>query len=135
MRFYFKRGCKNIPCFGIIAQGLQSIFVERNNANSRKDVLEKIIKRQKDFIEGKVVMPFMVFPEGTTTFGRHLLKFKKRAFYNLYNLLTIKPNIVHPNLNPHFHLSCGSTPVGINYARTLTELYVQTEYIELLLMN
>ena len=90
-------------------------------------------------------MPFMVFPVGTTTSGRHLLKFKKGAFYNL---LLIKPNIVHPNLNPHFHLDCRSdkygnikkidcrsTPVGINYARTLTELYVQTEYIELPIMT
>ena len=130
--FISKEAVKSIPVFGTIAQGLQTIFVDRNNANSRKDVLNKIIQRQKDFIEGKPVMPFMIFPEGTTTSGRHLLKFKRGAFYSF---LPIKPNIVHPNLNPHFHLGCGSTPVGINYARTLTELFVQTEYIELPIMT
>ena len=130
--FISKEAVKSIPIFGTIAQGLQTIFVDRNNLNSRKEVLEKIIKRQKDFIEGKPVMPFMIFPEGTTTSGRHLLKFKRGAFYSF---LPIKPNIIHPNLNPHFHLGCGSTPVGVNYGRTLTELFVQTEYIELPIMT
>ena len=130
--FISKEDIIRTPIFGKIAQGLQSIFVDRNNPNSRKEVLDKIIKKQKDFIEGKPVMPFMVFPEGTTTSGRHLLKFKRGAFYSL---LPVKPNIVHPNLNPHFHLGCGSTDVGINYARTLTELFVQTEYIELPIMT
>ena len=130
--FISKEAVIRTPIFGKIAQGLQSIFVDRNNLNSRKEVLKKIIEKQKDFIEGKPVMPFMIFPEGTTTSGRHLLKFKRGAFYSL---LPIKPNIVHPNLNPHFHLGCGSTDVGINYARTLTELFVQTEYIELPIMT
>ena len=130
--FISKEAIIRTPIFGKIAQGLQSIFVDRNNPNSRKEVLDKIIKKQKDFIEGKPVMPFMIFPEGTTTSGRHLLKFKRGAFYSL---LPVKPNIVHPNLNPHFHLGCGSTDVGINYARTLTELFVQTEYIELPIMT
>ena len=130
--FISKGDVKKYPIFGKIAQGLQSIFVDRNNPNSREEVFEKIIQRQKDFMEGKPVMPFMIFPEGTTTSGRHLFKFKKGAFYNL---MPVKPNIVLPNLNPYFHLGCGSTSVGINYARTLTELYVQTEYIELPIMT
>ena len=130
--FISKEAVKKIPIFGKIAQGLQSIFVDRNNPNSRKEVLEKIITKQNDYMEGKAVMPFMIFPEGTTTSGRHLLKFKKGAFYSF---LPVKPNIVHPNLNPHFHLGCGSTDVGINYARTLTELFVQTEFIELPIMT
>ena len=130
--FISKEEVKNLPVFGKIAQGLQTIFVDRNNPNSRKEVLEKIVQRQKDFIEGKPVMPFMIFPEGTTSSGRYLFKFKKGAFYNL---MPIKPNIILPNLNPYFHLGCGSTSVGINYARTLTELYVQTEFIELPIMT
>ena len=130
--FISKEAVIRTPIFGKIAQGLQSIFVERNNKNSRQEVLEKIIQRQKDIMEGKPVMPFMIFPEGTTTSGRHLLKFKKGPFSTF---LPVKPNIVHPNLNPYFHLGCGSTDVGINYGRTLTELYVQTEYIELPIMT
>ena len=130
--FISKEAVLRTPIFGKIAQGLQSIFVDRNDLNSRKEVLQKLIQRQKDIMEGKPVMPFMIFPEGTTTSGRHLLKFKKGAFYTF---LPVKPNIVHPNLNPYFHLGCGSTDVGVNYCRTLTELYVQTEFIELPIMT
>ena len=130
--FISKLDVKSYPIFGKIAQGLQSIFVDRSNPNSRKEVLDKIIERQKDYIEGKPVMPLMIFPEGTTTSGRHLLKFKRGAFYSL---LPVKPNIIHPNLNSQFHLGCGSTPVGINYGRTLTELFVQTEFIQLPIMT
>ena len=73
--FISKEAVKRTPIFGKIAQGLQSIFVDRNNPNSRKEVLEKIIEKQKDFMKGEPVMPFMIFPEGTTTSGIHLLKF------------------------------------------------------------
>jgi 1-acyl-sn-glycerol-3-phosphate acyltransferase len=130
--FISKSDVKNNPVFGKIAQGLQSIFVDRSNPNSRKEVLEKIMERQKEYMNGEPVMPIMIFPEGTTSSGRHLFKFKKGAFTSL---LPIKPNIILPNLNRNFHLGCGSTKVGINYARTLTELYVQTEFIELPIMT
>ena len=130
--FISKEDVKTNPVFGKIAQGLNSIFVDRNNKESKEHTLEKIIKRQKEFIEGKPVMPFMIFPEGTTSSGRHLLTFKRGAFYSL---LPVKPNIILPNLNNKFHLGCGSTNVGINYGRTLTNLYVQTEFIELPIMT
>ena len=77
-------------------------------------------------------MPFMIFPEGTTSSGRHLLEFKRGAFYSL---LPIKPNFILPNLNDEFHLGCGDTNVGINYGRTLTKLYVRTDFIELPIMT
>jgi lysophosphatidylcholine acyltransferase/lyso-PAF acetyltransferase len=130
--FISKEDVKTNPVFGKIAQGLNSIFVDRNSTESKEHTLEKIIKRQKEFIEGKPVMPFMIFPEGTTSSGRHLLTFKRGAFYSL---LPVKPNIILPNLNNKFHLGCGSTNVGINYGRTLTNLYVQTEFIELPIMT
>ena len=79
--FISKEAVKKTLIFGKIAQGLQSIFVDRNNSNSRKEeVLEKNNWKTKRFMEGKAVMPFMIFPEGTTTSGRHLLKVKKGAF-------------------------------------------------------
>lgn len=130
--FISKESVSNVPVFGKIAIGLQSVFVNRENAKSRGDVLNKIIERQKKIYNEENVMPLMIFPEGTTTSGRHLLKFKKGAFVNL---LPIKPLFIHPNLNNNFHLGCGSTNVGINYLRTLTELYVQTYYYELPIMT
>ena len=130
--FISKAGVKKMPIFGKIAIGLQSIFVDRNDNNSRKNTLAQVLQKQKDFIEGKPVMPLMIFPEGTTTSGRHLLSFKKGAFFNL---LPVKPNFILPNLNNNFHLGCGSTKVGINYGRTLTEFFVQTEFVELPIMT
>ena len=112
--------------------GLQSVFVDRNNPNSRKKTLDDIMKKQKDYMEGKPVMPFMIFPEATTTSGRHLLSFKRGAFFSL---LPVKPNFILPNLNNDFHLGCGSTKVGINYGRSLTELFVQTQFYELPIMT
>ena len=130
--FISKEGVKTQPVFGRIATGLQSIFVNRADNNSKQNTFEEITKRQKDFMEGKNVLPFMIFPEGTTNSGRHLLTFKRGAFYSL---LPVKPNIILPNINNRFHLGCGSTNVGINYGRTLTELFVQTEFIELPIMT
>ena len=130
--FISKASVKKMPIFGKIETGLQTIFVDRGDTNSRRNTLNAVIQRQKDFMEGKPVMPFMIFPEGTTTSGRHLLNFKKGAFVNL---LPIKPNFILPNLNNNFHLGCGSTKVGINYGRTLTELFVYTEFVELPIMT
>ena len=130
--FISKEEVKKMPIFGKIAMGLQSVFVYRNNPNSRKKTLDDIIKKQKDYMEGKPVMPFMIFPEATTTSGRHLLSFKRGAFFSL---LPVKPNFILPNLNNDFHLGCGSTKVGINYGRSLTELFVQTQFYELPIMT
>ena len=130
--FISKDGVKKTPIIGNIAKGLQSIFVDRNDITSKEKTLEQIMNRQKEFMEGKPVMPFMIFPEGTTSSGRHLLAFKRGAFMSL---LPIKPNIILPNLNNNFHLGCGSSNVGINYGRTLTNLYVETEFIELPIMT
>ncbi len=130
--FISKKSIKSIPVFGPLTNGLQSIFVDRKNPNSRKEVLEKIMERQKDYMEGRAVMPLMIFPEGTTTSGRHILKFKKGAFYSS---LPIKPNIIHSNLSRSLHLGCGACDVNFNYCRSLTELYFQTEFIELPIMT
>jgi len=42
--------------------------------------MEKIQQRVNDYNEGKNVNPLLIFPEGTTSNGRGLLKFKIGAF-------------------------------------------------------
>ena len=128
----FQKNQLKTPIFGKIAKGLQIIFIDRENPNSWKEVLEQIIERQKKFMEGKPVMSFIIFPEGSTNSGRHFLKFKKGSFINL---LPVKPNIIHPNLNSNFHLRCGATDVGTNYETTLSELYFLSEFNELPIMK
>ena len=126
--FVGKEEIKNIPFFGKMGLALHSMYVNRNSSGSKNNILEEIMERQKNFIEGKPVMPFMIFPEGTTTSGRHILRFKKGAFNSL---LPIKATFLHPNLNDNYHLACGSSDVGMNFVRSLAHLYLKAEYIEL----
>ena len=126
--FVAKDEIRETPIFGKMASSLQTIFVDRNNTGSKNNTLDQIVERQQNFIEGKPVMPFMIYPEGTTTSARHLLKFKKGAFSTL---LPVNATILHPNLSADYHLSCGSSDVGMNFLRSLSKLYVKIEYIEL----
>ena len=114
--------------FGKLSKALDSILVNRNNTGSKNNTLDEIVERQKDFIEGKPVIPFMIYPEGTTSAGRHILRFKKGAFISL---MPIKATILQANLSNSYHLSCGGCDVAMNFARSLTQLYVKAEYIEL----
>ena len=129
--FVAKEAIKRTPIFGKMNMGLCSILVDRSSTGAKKDVIELIEERQKDQMEGKPVIPFMIFPEGTTTSGRHILKFKKGAFNSL---LPVKPTMIHPNLNREHHLGCGSSNAGISFMRSLAEIYNNIEYIELPIM-
>ena len=126
--FVAKDAVKDYFIFGKLAAALDTMFVDRNRTSSKNDILSEIIQRQRDFIEGKPVMPFMIYPEGTTTSGRHLLKFKKGAFASL---LPVKASILFPNLSNEYHLSCGSSDVAMNFFRSLSKLFVKSEYVEL----
>lgn len=75
--------------------------------------------------------PIVVFPEGTTTSGRHLLPFKKGAFASL---LPLKPVLVSGNRYASFHLGCGSSDVLINWMRGMTKLYTVFDVKELPIM-
>jgi lysophosphatidylcholine acyltransferase/lyso-PAF acetyltransferase len=126
--FVAKIGVTKIPVIGPFLQTIQSIFVDRSNTNSKNNILDIIFERQKDFFEGKPVMPFMIFPEGTTNSGRHLLPFKRGAFNSL---LPVKATIILPNLYENYHLAVGSSDVGCNYLLSLSKLYNKVEYFEL----
>ena len=39
-----------------------------------------MLERQKTLMEGNPEIPLMIYPDGTTSFSRHLLTFKKGAF-------------------------------------------------------
>lgn len=69
----------------------------------------------------------LIFPEGTTTSGRHLIKFKRGAFDSL---LPIKPYIIKSN-NKIFDTSTGSTDLGVHFVIFLCFLYHSYEIIDL----
>ena len=126
--FVAKIGAGKVPIIGPMIKSMQSILVDRSSTNAKENILDILDKRQKEYYEGEPVMPFMIFPEGTTSSGRHLLPFKKGAFGSL---LPVKATFIHPNLYENYHLGVGSSDVGCNYIRSLANLYNKVEYVEL----
>lgn len=130
--FLSKESVKHTPIIGPLTTSLQSLYVDRSNQADREKVFKQILECQSDIFNGKRATPIMIFPEGTTTSGRDLLKFKKGAFASL---LPVKPVFIKGNSNPNFHHGCGSSDVFINYMRGLTQLYTIIEYNELPIMK
>ena len=70
-----------MPVINKLTDGLQSIYIDNSDATKRENALE-ILKERAIQIEdlGQDWNPFCVFPEGTTTNGTGIIKFKKGAF-------------------------------------------------------
>jgi 1-acyl-sn-glycerol-3-phosphate acyltransferase len=77
--FLSKAGIAKAPIFGQIAVERQCIFVNRDDSKNKTAVLDKLKRRADLASEGKI-HPVCVFPEGTVSNGRSLMKFKKGAF-------------------------------------------------------
>ncbi len=71
--------------------------------------------------------PLLIFPEGTTTSGRHLIKFKRGAFDSL---LPIKPYVIKTQ-NKIFDTSTGGFDLGIHFVLFLCFLYHSYEIIDM----
>lgn len=79
--FVSKAEIAKTPLIGSIGKSMQNIYVERDVEKSRKQTLEEITKRVESYESGQV-LPLVLFPEGTTSNGRGMLKFKLGAFIN-----------------------------------------------------
>jgi 1-acyl-sn-glycerol-3-phosphate acyltransferase len=78
-------------------------------------------------MDKQIPYPLMIFPEGTVTNGRYVLKLKKGAFHSL---LPIKPMVIHTT-NPTFDVSVGSSSLFLHFIRTLCYVYHNITVIEL----
>ena len=114
--FVAKEDTKNYFMVGTISKSLNCLFVNRESKENRQRIFKQLEQRQKDFYEGKILSPLCLFPEGTTTNGRYILKFKRGAFYNL---LPIKPQIILLGNNLNYSIGLGSTSPAFNYFRSL----------------
>ena len=92
--FIAKKEISFFPLFGTITKMLNCIFVDRKSETSRKDILKEIHQRQIQFYNQEILIPLLVYPEGTTTCGRNILKFKKGAFAFLF-MFHIYDNTIH----------------------------------------
>ena len=116
------------PIGGDIARDSGGIFVERLSESSRKESFDDVMQRQKDFYEGKIVNKLMVFPEGTTSNNRYIVKFKRGAFRLL---LPLKPILIHIEQNSPFHLCSNVTNLFFHVMRSFTCLKNKMYFCEL----
>ena len=118
--FMAKKTIADYYFIGPISCGLNCLFVDRESEKDKKKNYELLLERQKVFYEGKNLAPLVIFPEGTCSCGRNILRFKKGAFYSL---LPIKPQIVTIDQNSSFHLSVGATNVILGYLKNLCHTF------------
>ena len=116
-------------CFvGPIAKAINCLFVKRDSQENREKIFQLLEERQKEFYEGKLLSPLCLFPEGTTTSGRHILKFKRGAFYAL---LPIKPELILVDQKDDMSLAVGVSSVAYNYLRSLCYLTHKLYFVDL----
>ncbi len=115
--FLSKDTNKNIIFVGTIAKGINCLFVKRESEEDRARIFADLEKRQKDFYEGNILTPLCMFPEGTTTNGKYILKFKRGAFYAL---LPIKPQVFLLGDDLDYSIAIGVGSTGYNYLRSLS---------------
>ena len=126
--FLAKDETKYYPFVGTIAKGINCLFVKRESEEDRAKIFVEIEKRQKDFYEGNILTPLLIFPEGTTTNGKYILKFKKGAFYNL---LPVKPQLILLDDNLDYSIGIGVNSPVFNYFRSLCYLGTKVNLCEL----
>ncbi|KAF4677152.1 Lysophosphatidylcholine acyltransferase 2 [Perkinsus chesapeaki] len=84
LSFVAKSAVEDMYIIGHLARAFDCVFVSRGKCpEERKHVVDKIRKKQERVINGATRFQLCVFPEGTTTNGRSVMKFRKGAFESL----------------------------------------------------
>jgi lysophosphatidylcholine acyltransferase/lyso-PAF acetyltransferase len=126
--FMSKDANKNVILLGTIAKAINCLFVKRESEEDRARIFVELEKRQKDFYEGNLLSPLCMFPEGTTTNGKYILKFKRGAFYAL---LPVKPQIILLDDDLNYSCAVGVSSTGYNYLRSLCYFGTKMKLLEL----
>ena len=118
----------HVPALGSILLALQSVFVNRSDADSRKQARDEICARATlSALNSEFYYPpIIIFPEGTTTTGVGLLEFKTGAFTPG---LPVQPVIVrYPNAycSPAYQSSA-----AVSVIRLLTQFVNYAEVVYL----
>lgn len=77
--FLSKSSVAKIPLVGFFAKMHQTFFLNRADSQAKERIME-IIEERATLAEQKKLNPIVIFPEGTTTNGRGMMKFKRGAF-------------------------------------------------------
>ncbi|KAK9815838.1 hypothetical protein WJX72_010562 [[Myrmecia] bisecta] len=81
--FVARASTRDMPLVGLISQNMGCIYVEREHKTETTqgvsaNVKERMLQANSPAALGR--RPLLLFPEGTTTNGKHLLPFKTGAF-------------------------------------------------------
>lgn len=91
-RMVSKDGLKTVPFIGWCASLNETIYVDwGSDAKTKEKIIDTIWQAQQDYFDNKTTKPLGIFPEGTTTNGTCLLKFKHGAFISK---LPVKPHVI-----------------------------------------
>lgn len=73
---------KNVPILSTLIDCIDSIYIPRGGSEEARAKALSAIRDRQDLIEetGKYA-PFLIFAEGGTSNGTHIIKFKKGAFF------------------------------------------------------
>ena len=119
---------KNFPFIGKMAIYSKTIFCDRQNPQSRALVAREIEERQRGILNGSIKTQLCIYPEGTSTNGTHLIKFKRGAFMSC---LPIKPIVEIIDQNEDCTLASGILPWQYHLILTSCYLYHNVKFLEL----
>lgn len=79
--FVSKSSVRGWPGIGKVAELIQCIFIDRvtSDRSTLTEAVKKITDRQLEAEQG-LFPPLIIYPEGATTNGKSILKFKRGAF-------------------------------------------------------
>ena len=74
---------QKMPVVGPIAQGLNCVFLDRQDAKSKETTLNAIVQKVQHISLTPQSTPLVIFPEGITGRGGFIKPFKRGAFFSL----------------------------------------------------
>lgn len=103
----------------------QGIFIDREDKKDREKIID-IIKNRADLASKGLLPSLMIFPEGTVTNGRSLMKFKRGAFCHTK---PIKIYLIKYN-GRHVHSICNVCPIP-SIILTICQFWGSVEIFEI----
>jgi len=93
--FTLDMGFKKAPLMGAVGNAIDSIYLPRGGSDEQRQKALDAIKNRQVLIEDTGnYTPILVFPEGGTTNGSSIVKFKKGAFVSE---MRVKPIVMNYN--------------------------------------
>lgn len=126
---------KKVPFLGYVSQAVGCLYTDRSGQKNVNQGLTDVISERQQMCEKGLYPPLIIYPEGGTSNGKQLLKFKRGAFMGLHSIQPIVIKYNSPffdaencilSYNVHGGLACSNIWQRIN-VKTLP-VFVPNEY-------